>query len=130
LRGALYLAVVLAVYLDHQDRTHAWILPTAKWLFLPLLVMAVAVGMRLSRDRRFTLTTLDVLLIFIIVALPNLPGLGVMTGPPENLSTSLGKVVALVYGIELCVDRSSPALRTVSAGIACFAAVLTVRAFF
>lgn len=124
LRGALYLAVMLAVYLDYRDHAHHWMLPYAKWTLLPLLVVSVVLGMRLSGERRFTLTTLDVLLIFIAIVLPNLPGLAGATG---NLGFSLLKFIALVYGIELCVDRSPVALRAISGGVTLLAIVLALR---
>jgi len=124
LRGALYMAAVLAVYLDYQTLDHTGMLPLAKWVFLPLLVISVALGMRLSLERRFTITTLDVLLIFIIITLPNLPGL---TGSPAHMGISLGKLVALVYGIELCVDQSKRAPRALAIGVMAFSALILIR---
>ncbi len=124
LRGALYMAAVLAVYLDYQTQDHVGILPAAKWVFLPLLVISVTLGMGLSRERRFTITTLDVLLIFIVITLPNLPGL---TGSPVHMGISLVKLMALVYGIELCVDQSKRAPRALAVGVIAFSAVILIR---
>ena len=39
-----------------------------------LLVIAIVIRFRLASDRRFRVTPLDILVIFIAVAVPNLPG--------------------------------------------------------
>ena len=124
-RGALYVAALVAVYLDHQDSTDSPLLRTAKWLILPFLVAAVAARMRLSPDRRFKLTALDVLLIFIALVVPNLPG---VTGAPRDVGFSLGKLVALVYGIELCADQSRVAQTLLAVGALAFCAIVLIRA--
>src|SRR5258706_525665 len=74
-RAALYVAVMVAVYLDYITTMNAPLFQAAKWAFLPLLALSVAVSMRLSGSLRFEATPLDLLLIFGALALPNLPGL-------------------------------------------------------
>jgi UDP-GlcNAc:undecaprenyl-phosphate GlcNAc-1-phosphate transferase len=95
-RGALYVAVMVAVYLDHRMITSVPLLQAAKWVFLPVLALAVAVSIRLSGSRRFEATPLDLLLIFGALALPNLPGLA---GAPSNFGVSAAKLWC-------CVTRS------------------------
>lgn len=124
MRATLYMAVTLAVYLDFLTPATSGPLLFAKWMFLPLLVIAVGMSMRLSPERRFTITTLDVLLIFIVITLPNLPGL---SSSPAHLGISLGKLVALVYGIELCASRSRKAPPALAAGVVLFSAVILLR---
>jgi UDP-GlcNAc:undecaprenyl-phosphate GlcNAc-1-phosphate transferase len=125
MRGALYIAVMVAVYLDHQRVMDASMLLLAKWVFLPLLALSVAISMRLSAHRRFEATPLDLLLIFGALALPNLPGLA---GAPSNLGFSAAKLVVLCYAVEMIAALGSR-LRTVlfsAAGL--FYLLLAVRA--
>ena len=97
-RAALYVAVVVAVYLDYGTKIPAPALQAAKWAALPLLAIAVGISMRLSGSRRFTATPLDLLLIFGALALPNLPGIA---GTPSNFGFSAAKLVVLCYAVEL-----------------------------
>jgi hypothetical protein len=123
-RALLYTAAALAVYLDHMSRDAVAGLAVIKIVALPLLAVAVVVRMRLSRERRFELTTLDVLLIFIALAIPNLPGL--MVGP-SNLGISILKLVVLVYAVELCTDQSEKGRLVLAVGIAGCACVIGFR---
>jgi UDP-GlcNAc:undecaprenyl-phosphate GlcNAc-1-phosphate transferase len=123
-RALLYTAAALVVYLDHVSRDAGAGLSIVKWVTLPLLALAVLVRMRLSRERRFELTTLDVLLIFIALAIPNLPGLIV---GPSNLGFSILKLMVLVYAVELCTDQSDRGRLVLATGVAGAACVIAVR---
>jgi hypothetical protein len=104
LRGAVYLAVVAAVYLDYRMTASASLLQTIKWVFLPLLVLSVVISVRFWGSRRFEATPLDLLLIFATLALPNLPGLA---NAPHNIGISVAKLVALLYVAEMLVTLTS-----------------------
>jgi UDP-GlcNAc:undecaprenyl-phosphate GlcNAc-1-phosphate transferase len=123
-RALLYTAAALAVYLDHVSRDVAPGLATIKFLALPLLALAVLVRMRLSRERRFELTSLDVLLIIIALTVPNLPGL---VAGPSNLGFSILKLVVLVYAVELCTDQSERGRFVLAAGLAACTCVVGLR---
>jgi peptidoglycan/LPS O-acetylase OafA/YrhL len=60
-RGTLYLAVITAVYLDHSTPQKVALLQAMKFVFLPLLALAVMVAVRLSKEKRFGATPLDLL---------------------------------------------------------------------
>ena len=124
-RGALYVAVMAAVYLDHITTTHAAALQAAMWAFLPLLAIAVALSMRLSGSRRFEATPLDVLLIFGALALPNLPGID---GAPSNLGLSAAKLVLLCYAVELITALGSRLRTTLLGATGTFYLLIAVRA--
>jgi UDP-GlcNAc:undecaprenyl-phosphate GlcNAc-1-phosphate transferase len=94
-RGAIYVAAVLVVYLD---QTSAGADATWKLGFFGLLACAVVVRFRLAHDRRFEVTPLDVLVIFIALVVPNLPG--TLTLPP-GLALGIAKIVVLLYAIEM-----------------------------
>lgn len=124
-KGALYTAAALAVYLDHHT---VGVLPAVgilEWTVLPLLAISVALRMRLSQERRFELSTLDVLLIFVALAVPNLPGLFSIS---SNIGVSVAKLVALVYAIELVADQSARGLRLLAGGFTVFLLVVIGRA--
>lgn len=100
---ALYLAAVIAVYFDRQTQT---ILETrAAWqlVLFAALVLAIIVRFRLASDRRFRMTTLDALVIFVAVVVPNLPGSIISAA---TLGESIAKLVALMYGVETIVGAA------------------------
>jgi UDP-GlcNAc:undecaprenyl-phosphate/decaprenyl-phosphate GlcNAc-1-phosphate transferase len=97
-RGALYVAVVSAVYLDHHTALDAPFLQATKWVFLPVLALSVAISLRVSAQRRFEATPLDLLLIFGALALPNLPGIAAAS---SNIGLSAAKLVVLCYAVEM-----------------------------
>jgi UDP-GlcNAc:undecaprenyl-phosphate GlcNAc-1-phosphate transferase len=101
--GAIFVAVVVAVYLDHTEPHKVNLFIAAKWLLFPVLAAAVIIRMRTTRLRRFELTTLDVLVVFIALVLPNLPGL---QGTPSNLGLSVVKLIVLLYAVEMLTGHS------------------------
>lgn len=124
-RAALYVAVMVAVYLDHITTMNAPFFQAAKWAFLPLLALSVAVSMRLSGSRRFEATPLDLLLIFGALALPNLPGLA---GAPSHIGISAAKLVVLCYAVELIVALGSPLRTALLIATGLFYLLIAVRA--
>ena len=124
-RGLLYIAVMVAVYLDSRMVFISPLLQAVKWAFLPVLAIAVIVAMRLSLERRFEATPLDLLLIFAALALPNLPGIEYA---PHNLGLSIAKLMVLCYAVEM-ISALGSRLRTALIGAsAIFFAVIALRA--
>jgi UDP-GlcNAc:undecaprenyl-phosphate/decaprenyl-phosphate GlcNAc-1-phosphate transferase len=62
------------------------------------------VRFRLSSDRSFRTTTLDVLVIFVAIAVPNLPGSIAM---PATLGGSVAKLIVLLYGLETLLGAAA-----------------------
>jgi UDP-GlcNAc:undecaprenyl-phosphate GlcNAc-1-phosphate transferase len=125
-RVVLYVGAAMAVYLDHVTAEKVEALQQVKWLSLPLLVASVAVRIRLSTERRFNVTALDVLIMFAAAVVPLLPGLA---GGRSDLGLSLLKLVALVYAIELFTDQSPRGQRLVASGVCGFFVIVAVRGF-
>jgi UDP-GlcNAc:undecaprenyl-phosphate GlcNAc-1-phosphate transferase len=125
IRAVLCTTVAMAVYLDHQTPDTAGILHSLKITALPLLGLCVLLRMRFS-ERRFEITTLDVLLIFIAIVIPSLPGLG---DAPGNLALSIVKLVVLLYAVELCIDQGPWSRRAVSLIALTFCLGVLARAF-
>lgn len=123
IRGSLYICATLVVFLDHvTQNAQAW-LPTVKLILLPLLTICVIVRMRLLVTR-FQLTTLDVLLIFAALVVPNLPGLGNFLSNP---GLSIAKLAVLLYAVELFASQSERGQRVILVGAFAFLLVVVTR---
>jgi UDP-GlcNAc:undecaprenyl-phosphate GlcNAc-1-phosphate transferase len=97
-RGILYVFTAVVVYLDTTvgPPQQPW---TALHWALPLGIAAMtALRLRLSADRRFELTPLDLLVLFVALVVPNLPGLVEL---PPGTPLGIAKIVVLCYAIEL-----------------------------
>src|SRR5882672_8347955 len=97
-RGVIYVAAALVVYLDQTSVTDA---STGRLIFFALLAAAVIVNLRLSGERRFEVNPLDVLVLFIALVIPNLPG---SFGLPPGLALGIGKLIVLLYAIEMLLS--------------------------
>ncbi len=83
-------------------------------------------AIRLSAQRRFEATPLDLLLIFGALALPNLPGVAAAS---SNFGLSAAKLVVLCYAVEMIAVVGSR-LRVALLGAAgVFYVLIAVRAF-
>lgn len=97
-RAAAYVSVVLLVYLDQTMPHKPPLLMTLSWTFIAITGAAALVRFWLSPTRRFELTTLDVIVIFIGLVLPNLPGSMAL---PPSLPGGVAKAVILLYVVEI-----------------------------
>jgi len=97
-RIAAYISVVLLVYLDQTLPHKAPLLTTVSWTCVGITGVAALIRFWLSPLRRFELTTLDLIVIFIALVLPNLPG---SIRLPEDLPGGVAKTVILLYVIEM-----------------------------
>ena len=120
-RIAAYISVVLLVYMDQTLPHKAPLLTTVSWICVGITGAAAVVRFWLSPLKRFELTTLDVIVIFIALVLPNLPGSITL---PEDLPGGVAKTVILLYVIEMLLtsDMKRMLLRTcVGITLACIA---------
>jgi len=97
-RGVAYMSVVLLVYLDQTTPDKPPILTTLSWTFIAITGAAALVRFMLSPTRRFELTTLDLIVIFVALVLPNLPG---SLSLPSDLPGGIAKAVILLYVVEM-----------------------------
>ncbi len=125
LRIPLYVAVMVAVYLDQGTSTHASVWQAAKYAFLPLLAVSVVLAIRLSAQRRFQATPLDLLLIFGALALPNLPGAAAAS---SNFGLSAAKLVVLCYAVEMISVIGSRLRASLLGAAGVFYVLIAVRA--
>ena len=122
--GAVFVAMVMVVYLDHIEPARLPLFKALKLVILPLLSAAVVVRIRFARERRFAVTTLDVLVVFLALVLPNLPGL---SRAPSNLGVSIGKLIILLYAVEMLTGHSERVRAWLWGSTAAGLAVLAVR---
>ncbi|GFE87060.1 MraY family glycosyltransferase [Steroidobacter agaridevorans] len=104
LKGAAFLALVMAVYFDRQTTTFLDRRATLQVVLFAALVTAIVIRFRLASDRRFRVTPLDILVVFIAVAVPNLPGSVVSSA---TVGESIAKLVVLMYGVETLFSASA-----------------------
>jgi UDP-GlcNAc:undecaprenyl-phosphate GlcNAc-1-phosphate transferase len=125
-RAAAYCSVVMLVYLDQTMPHKPPLLVTLSWTFIGITGAAALIRFWLSPTRRFELTTLDVIVIFIAVVLPNLPGSMAL---PADLPGGVAKAVILLYVVEILftVDLKRPTPRVV---LCTTLAIIAGRALF
>ena len=114
----------MAVYLDHMEAAKHPEFTAAKMALFPVLIAAVLLRLRFWRERRFEITPLDVLVVFLALVLPNLPGL---RQAPGNIGISVVKVVALLYAIEMLLSHSGRVRRWTWAVCALTAGIVALR---
>jgi UDP-GlcNAc:undecaprenyl-phosphate/decaprenyl-phosphate GlcNAc-1-phosphate transferase len=102
LQAGLYVAVVALVYLDVTAMRPLPMPVELAAVFL--LAGSVMLAFRLTSVRRFELTTLDFLVVFVALALPNLPG---SLATPREMGLGAVKLVLLFYAVELLLSQSS-----------------------
>lgn len=101
LHGALYVAAVAVVFLDLTATPPLG--SGVERLGLVILAGCVMLSFRLTFVRRFHLTPLDFLVVFVALALPNLPG---SVATPRELGLAAVKLLVLFYAIELLLSHS------------------------
>jgi UDP-GlcNAc:undecaprenyl-phosphate/decaprenyl-phosphate GlcNAc-1-phosphate transferase len=125
-RAAAYISVVLLVYLDQTMPHKPALLTTLSWTCVAITAAAALVRFWLSPTRRFELTTLDFIVLFIALVLPNLPG---SIGLPADLPGGIAKAVILLYVVEMLLtigfERLMPRVFLVAT-----LAVIAARALF
>ncbi len=97
-RTVAYVAVVVIVYIDQSNATPDDFLAPLSWALLAVTVGATAVRFCLSPARRFEVTSLDLLVLFVGIVIPNLPG---NLGISESLTVGVAKAVLLLYVVEM-----------------------------
>jgi UDP-GlcNAc:undecaprenyl-phosphate/decaprenyl-phosphate GlcNAc-1-phosphate transferase len=96
-RLAAYLAVILIVYLDQTTLAHHSSFAWLTWTVIGVTVTAGLLRFAFS-ERRLEVTALDMLVVFVALVIPNLPGF--LALPPE-LPTGILKAVLLLYVVEM-----------------------------
>jgi len=126
-KAAVFLALVMAVYFDRQTTTFLEAVAPAQIAVFITLGIAIVIRFRLASDRRFRVTPLDILVIFIAVAVPNLPGSIISAA---TVGESIAKLVTLMYGVETLFSAAGHWWRLPSIGACCFLAACVAGSAF
>lgn len=125
-KGVLYIAATVLVYLDSVvlpvDRPLAPLCRAA----VAVAAVATAIRLRLYNDRRFQLTPLDLIVLFMALVVPSLPG---TLGLPHGGALAIAKLVILFYAIEMLVSRAESNAVWVRIAATSFLVALTLRSF-
>jgi UDP-GlcNAc:undecaprenyl-phosphate GlcNAc-1-phosphate transferase len=97
-RASAYVSVVMLVYLDQTTPHKPPVMTTLSWTLIGITAAGALVRFWFSRKRRFEVTTFDLLVAFIALVLPNLPG---SIALPPDLPAGIAKAVILLYVVEM-----------------------------
>jgi UDP-GlcNAc:undecaprenyl-phosphate GlcNAc-1-phosphate transferase len=104
-KGALYVTATVIVYLDHTRNSADPVLNKAVWASILLMAAGTLLRMRLASDRRFALSPLDLIVLFVALVVPSLPN---SLGLPDGGALGIAKLVVLYYAVEALVNRPEP----------------------
>ena len=105
-RGVAYITVAMVVYLAQISPGPLADFALLRNILLAGLVLAVAIGFRFSHTGNFNGTPMDVLVIFIALAVPNLPDLHLLPLGGASVGVEIAKLIVLFYGIELVLNNT------------------------
>jgi len=108
-RAVAYVSVILLVYLDQTAHVKTPFITTASWTLIAITGAAALARFWLSPTRRFEVTALDLLVVFIALVLPNLPG-SFALALPTDLPGGVAKAVVLLYVVEMLLTVNFKAL--------------------
>jgi UDP-GlcNAc:undecaprenyl-phosphate GlcNAc-1-phosphate transferase len=101
-KAALYITATVLVYLDSVILHDHSVVTIFTWVALITMAVGTVLRLRLSNDRRFELTPLDLIVLFVALVVPSLPG---SFGLPDGGALGIAKLVILFYAIEALVSR-------------------------
>jgi UDP-GlcNAc:undecaprenyl-phosphate GlcNAc-1-phosphate transferase len=123
-KAALYVTATVLVYLDAVALQGDRLMSILTWVAISIAAMATAVRLRLHNDRRFQVTPLDLIVLFMALIVPSLPG---TFNLPHGGVMAIVKLVILFYAIEVLVSRSEGRAVWVRIAVASTLAGLSVR---
>jgi UDP-GlcNAc:undecaprenyl-phosphate GlcNAc-1-phosphate transferase len=120
-----YLSVILLVYLDQTATAR---LPGASWLTWCVIAFtaAAAVFRFAFSERRLEVTALDILVVFVALVVPNLPG---FISLPPDLPAGIVKAVVLLYVVEV-IEGMGTGSAVPRALVAVMLGAIALRALF
>jgi UDP-GlcNAc:undecaprenyl-phosphate GlcNAc-1-phosphate transferase len=101
-KAALYITAAILVYLDSALLPQQRALIACGWGAIAVAAVGTLLRLRLSADRRFVLTPLDLIVLFVALVVPSLPGSFAL---PDGGAAGIAKLVTLFYAIEVLVSR-------------------------
>jgi UDP-GlcNAc:undecaprenyl-phosphate GlcNAc-1-phosphate transferase len=123
-KGALYITAAVLVYLDTVLVHDELLFAIVNWGAILTAAAGTMLRLRLSKDRAFELTPLDLIVLFVALVVPSLPG---SLGLPHGGALGIAKLVILFYGVEVLVSRTEKQVIWLRIGVAAILAGLIVR---
>jgi len=102
-KAALYVTATILVYLDATIGQEDRLISILSWGALSVATIGTAMRLRLQNDRRFQVTPLDLIVLFMALVVPSLPGVFRL---PEGNALAIVKLIILFYSIEVLVSRA------------------------
>jgi UDP-GlcNAc:undecaprenyl-phosphate GlcNAc-1-phosphate transferase len=123
-KAALYITTAVLVYLDSVVLVDDEMSAALKWAAVAVAALGTVLRLRLSPDRRFVLTPLDLIVLFAALVVPSLPG---MFALPDGGATGIAKLVIFFYAIEVLVSRVEIGVVWLRIAVATLLTALTLR---
>jgi UDP-GlcNAc:undecaprenyl-phosphate/decaprenyl-phosphate GlcNAc-1-phosphate transferase len=123
-KAALYVTATALVYLDAVVLPPNRLLSAVGWAAIAVAAVATAVRLRLYNDRRFLLTPLDLIVLFMALVVPSLLD---TLHLPHGGALAIAKLVILFYALEMLVTWSERRVVWVRLAAARVLAGLVVR---
>jgi hypothetical protein len=101
-KAAFYITAAVLVYLDSVVLPEQRMYSSLGWAAIAVAAAGTVMRLRLSTDRRFVLTPLDLIILFVALVVPSLPGTFAM---PDGGAAGIAKLVTLFYAIEVLISR-------------------------
>jgi UDP-GlcNAc:undecaprenyl-phosphate GlcNAc-1-phosphate transferase len=125
-KATLYVTATILVYLDAVVLPADRITSVLTWIAVSIAAVATAIRLRLRNDRRFQLTPLDLIVLFMALVVPSLLG---NLKLPHGSALTIAKLLIVFYAIEVLISRSEGRAIWVRAAVASVLAGLTLRAW-
>jgi UDP-GlcNAc:undecaprenyl-phosphate GlcNAc-1-phosphate transferase len=123
-KGALYVTATTLVYIDTILLPENRGLSALTWAAVGIAVAGTAIRLRLNTDRRFQITPLDLIVLFMALVVPSLPG---TLSLPEGGALAIAKLVILFYALEVLASRTEARALWLRGAFAAVLAALVVR---
>jgi len=123
-KGALYVTAAILVYLDGEILHDQFIFSVVNWAAILAAAAGTMLRLRLAKDRRFELTPLDLIVLFVALVIPSLPG---SIGLPRGGALGIAKLVILFYAVEVLVNRVEVRVVWLRIGVVSVLAALIIR---
>ena len=101
-KAALYTTAAVLVYLDTAILPQRRIFSEVGWAAIGVAAVATALRLRLTADRRFVLTPLDLIVLFVALVVPSLQDSWPL---PGGGAAGIAKLVIIFYAIEVLISR-------------------------
>ena len=125
-KAAIYVTATVIVFLDTVVLPHSPLIDATEWVLVGISAVATALRLRLANDRRFQLTPLDVIVLFMALIVPSLLG---SYAVPAGAVYGIVKLVIVLYGLEMVTSAASESAIWLRIGAGAILAGLVVRPF-